>query len=145
MFLLTDPLGSVFFWILYMNVYISFVAFAIDGNEVYVLLYKNKLIRQRLSEDDKNSFSVVETMLYNSMGITGRWLESSPKLIGVLDEIDRKESSGERMVDLVYAVYMPATNSTKPGYTWHKFFDIDDVISDPDNSIIRYAANVSYF
>jgi hypothetical protein len=74
------------------------------------------------------------------MNIIGRWLESTPKLVGILDDPSRI-SSGERTMDIVYSLYLPYKNTLYNNHEWVNIIDVENCkLSTEDKDIVRYAA-----
>lgn len=123
------------------KIFVSLVAFAMDKGDIFVLTDNGHVTRKSL-DSNLTSFTTIELFLRDGLGIIGRWAECSPKLIGVLDDIDRIDN-GKRIIDLVYSLYMPAKNTTKGNYQWLNIKSIDGLdISEEDKNIIRYAVTV---
>jgi hypothetical protein len=107
----------------------------------FVLLKDDDILIEEMGENSPTSFSIVEGMMRDSMNITGRWLEASPKLVGVLDDEHMKDSdTNSRSIALVYALHMSSKNALNNGYSWVPINNIENVkMSNVSKNIIRYA------
>ncbi len=128
-----------------MEIRTSLIVFASDNNSAvnkYVLIQNNDFLYEIMHDNSPSSFTLIETMVKNSMGITGRWNDIRPKLIGVLDEPEYLKQNGERYITLVYSLYMQDKNTLNSGYKWILLNEIDNnnIISDITKGVIRYAA-----
>jgi hypothetical protein len=127
-----------------MKVFVYLIAFAVDMDKYtnsFVLLKDDDILIEEMGENSPTSFSIVEGMMRDSMNITGRWLEASPKLVGVLDDEHMKDSdTNSRSIALVYALHMSSKNALNNGYSWVPINNIENVkMSNVSKNIIRYA------
>lgn len=127
-----------------MRVFVYLITFAadIEGSlNSFVLLKDGNILTKEMINDSPSSYSIIENMLEESMGITGRWAECMPKLVGVLDDKDTRDSDNIRLVALVYALCIASKNRTNEGYAWVAIDQLENVCKDDTSkNIIRYAA-----
>jgi hypothetical protein len=122
-----------------MNIDVLLMVFATDNGKVYVMLHNLSVPRRKLG--NTNSFTVVEEIIKESMNISGRWNESEPKLVGLLDEPHRLDVSGNRLISIVYNLCLPIRNNVSASYQWINLADIDGLnMSDENKNVIRYAS-----
>ncbi len=123
---------------------VSLIVFASDENSAvnkYVLTHDNSLVSEVMYDKSPNSLTMIETMIKNSMGITGRWNDIRPKLIGVLDEPEYLNEENRRYITLVYSLYMQDKNTLNYGYKWMLLNEIENSnMLDITKGVIRYAA-----
>lgn len=123
-----------------MNVNVYLIVIVLENNELYVLLKDNHLPTAYL-KDFNSSFDAVEYITKESMNITGKWLEVQTKIAGVLDEINRKDSRGERLVSIVYHTCLPAKNSLNNPYRWVDLKTLESIkITEEEKNIIQYTS-----
>lgn len=127
-----------------MKIFVYLIVFAVEAEDrkTFVLLENRDILSREMSENSPPSFSIIENMMKDSMGITGRWLEATPRLIGVLDDEWMKDvETQRRSMAIVYSLYIPSKNAVKENYSWVYINDIEKVCNnDISKNIIRYSA-----
>lgn len=126
-----------------MRVFVYLTVFSSDINNntrCFILLKDNDILTLEMKDDSPSSFSIIENMVKESMNITGRWAESMPRLVGILDDENMKIDN-ERIIGLVYSLYMSSKNQLNNGYRWVSIDELENTCqSDISKNIIRYAA-----
>lgn len=123
-----------------MNVDVKLIVIVLDSNELYVLL-KDRQVPTLSLTGFNNSFDAVEQIIKESMNIIGKWLEVQPKITGVLDDVSRVDSGGNRLVSIIYNLCLPAKNRLNEPYEWIDFGALESInIAEEDKNVIRYTS-----
>ena len=126
-----------------MKIFVYLIVFCADIDNytnAFILLKDGDILKEVMFEDSPCSFSIVEKMIERSMNITGKWIESNPRFVGVLDEQHMVDIDNKRYISIVYATHMNAKNTLNPPYVWEPIAKLEEVCSNIiSKNIIRYA------
>lgn len=88
--------------------------------------------------DDSDSLSLIYRIIKECSGVTGRWIEMTPKQVGVFDDVDRNPDFRE--IFIAYSLYVPEPMAIYKGYKWVKLDELEKECLDLDTEqIIMYA------
>jgi hypothetical protein len=130
-----------------MQVQVGLLIFAANKHNMmnsYILLQKEQKENSHLKipseplPDDSDSVSLVYRILKNCSGVSGKWIEITPRQIGVFDDVDRNPNYRELFI--AYSLYIPEPMKVYDGYKWVKIDELGDSKLYLDTEqIIRYA------
>jgi hypothetical protein len=87
--------------------------------------------------DDLDSVSLVYRIIKECSGVTGKWIEMTPKQVGVFDDVNRNPKVREIFIG--YSLYIPEPMKVYSGYKWIKLDEFTDKNLYLDTEqIIRY-------
>lgn len=119
-----------------MNIEVGLLIFAVNINNPinnYVLLqeslgYEDDFLKipSAALPDDLDSVSLVYKIIKECSGVTGKWIEMTPKQVGVFDDVNRNPFSKTREIFIAYSLYIPEPMKVHPGYKWVKLDEIGD-------------------
>lgn len=117
-----------------MNVQVGLLIFAANVNNPmnsYVLLqeslgHENDYLKipSATLPDDLDSVSLVYKIIKKCSGVTGKWIEMTPKQVGVFDDVNRNPLVRE--IFIAYSLYIPEPMKVYDGYKWVKLDEIGD-------------------
>lgn len=128
-----------------MNVQVGLLIFAANVNNPmnsYILLQEENdylKIPSATLPDTLDSVSLVYRIIKECSGVTGKWIEMTPKQVGVFDDVNRNPNSKEREIFIAYSLYIPEPMKVYSGYKWVKLdeFTNKNLYLDTEQ-IVRY-------
>lgn len=128
-----------------MNVQVGLLIFAANVNNPmnsYILLQEENdylKIPSATLPDTLDSVSLVYRIIKKCSGVTGKWIEMTPKQVGVFDDVNRNPNSKEREIFIAYSLYIPEPMKVYSGYKWVKLdeFTNKNLYLDTEQ-IVRY-------
>lgn len=94
-------------------------------------------IPSRTLPNDLDSVSLVYKIIKECSGVTGKWIEMTPKQVGVFDDVNRNPLMRE--IFIAYSLYIPEPMKVYSGYKWIKIDELGNKQLYLDTEqIIRY-------